>query len=95
MVNKESEGATDEQGNPKMFDGAQEMNLVQQVTFEYENMNKEGDVVKTEINFTIPRKSFGRSPDYQVEAGKKKMIREILKDLKRRFDGFQQNVKCC
>ena len=55
-------------------------------------MNEEGDVVKLEINFTIPRKSFGRSPDYQVEAAKKKMIREILKDLKRRFDGFQQNV---
>ena len=33
-------GDIDEQGNPKMFDGAQEMNLVQ-VTFEYENMNEE------------------------------------------------------
>ena len=91
MVNKEFEGATDKQGNPKLLDGVQEMDLVK-VTFEYENMNEEGDVVKTEINFTIPRKSFGRSPDYQVEAAKKKMIREILKDLKRRFDGFQQNV---
>ena len=55
-------------------------------------MNEEGDVVKLEINFTIPRKSFGRSSDYQFEAAKKKMIREILKDLKRRFDCFQQNV---
>ena len=94
MVNKEFEGTTDKQGNPKMLDGVQEMDLVK-VTFEYENMNEEGDVVKTEINFTIPRKSFGRSPDDQVEAPKKKMVREILKDLKRRFDGFQQNVKCC
>ena len=74
-----------------MVFGVQEMNL-SEVTFEYEHMDNEGEIVKKVINFKIPRKMFGKSPDEQVESAKKKMIREILKDLNQQFAGFQQNV---